>query len=308
MPDTDISINQSLFDRIERKKRILDAHRPLPVDALTRLHEDIRLAHTYHSDAIEGNTLTLQETKLVIFDGITVGGKTLNEHLEAKGNAEGFDLIEEMAGEGAEWDHKIIQQIHEVVTRGQLIDTGRYRTENVRISGAVKTPPSYTKILILIDEFLTRIKESNSPPLIIAGYIHHKFVEIHPFIDGNGRVARLLMNLYLIGHGYPPIVLRVEDRMVYYDSLRDADLGDLGPLVNFIARAMNNSMTHFLSIFGDDDELIPLGELAIDSPYSQEYLSLRSRQGYLDAVKLGKVWYSTKRSLKEYIDTRGKNR
>lgn len=306
MADTDIAIHQRLFNRIARKKRLLDDHRPLPVDAVGRLHEEMRLFHTYHSDAIEGNTLTLQETKLVISEGITVGGKSLTEHLEVKGNAEAFDLIEQLASGDLEWDHATIQRIHEVVTWGQIVDSGKYRTQNVRIAGSLKSPPSFEKVLSLMEDYLLTIGEMTSHPLITSGYIHHRFVEIHPFIDGNGRVARLLTNMYLIRHGYPPVILKVENRKIYYASLMDGDRGDLGPLINFIARAMNESLSLYLSIFGDDDDLIPLGELADLSPYSQEYLSLRARQGMLDAVKVGNSWHSTRRALQEYSVKHGK--
>jgi Fic family protein len=326
MSDTDTHIDQRLFERIRRKKLLLDDRRPLPEDAVKRLREELRLHHTYNSDAIEGNSLTLQETRLVISDGITVGGKSLIEHLEAKGNAEGFDLILSLAaggedgdgeGEGEEggrdWNHVLIQEIHEVVTRGQIADSGKYRTENVRIAGAVKTPPSYSKVVSLLDDYLETIRSMDAAdalnegdsrkthPLVVAGYIHHTFVAIHPFIDGNGRVARLLTNLYLISMGYPPIVLKVENRMAYYDALRRGDLGDLTPLVKFIAQAINDSLTLFLSIFGEEDELIPLKELADHAPYTQEYLSLRARQGVLDAMKIGKVWHSTRKALEEYM-------
>ena len=107
-------------------------------------------------------------------------------------------------------------------------------------------------------------------------------------------------------HGYPPVVLKVENRRSYYAALRSADLGDIAPLVLFIARAMNESLALYLSIFGDDDGLRPLADLAQNSPYSQEYLSLRARQGVLDAVKRGKVWHSTGRAIREYIAAHSK--
>ena len=308
MPNTDTQINQRLFERIARKKQMLDDRRPLSTDMVKRLHNDMRVFHTYHSDAIEGNTLSLQETRLVIEDGITIGGKSLREHLEAVGNAEAFDHICEQADRGQTLDHVIIQRIHEIVSRGQIREAGKYRTENVRIAGAVKSPPACEKIVGLMDDYLQKINAMEEYSLIVAGFIHHRFVEIHPFIDGNGRVARLLTNLYLIGKGYPPMVLKKEDRTKYYTSLRNADNGSLGPFINFIAKAMDESLTIYLSIFGGKDEVIPLGELASFSQYSQEYLSLRARQGLLDAVKMGNVWHSTKSALEEYAEVHGKSK
>ena len=308
MPNTDTQINQRLFERIERKKQMLDDRRPLSTDMVKRLHNDMRVFHTYHSDAIEGNTLSLQETRLVIEEGITIGGKSLREHLEAVGNAEAFDLICELADRGQALDHVIIQRIHEIVCRGQIREPGKYRTENVRIAGAVKSPPACEKIVGLLDDYLQKIHTMKDHPLKVAGFIYHRFVEIHPFIDGNGRVARLLTNLYLIGKGYPPMVLKKEERKKYYTSLRDADNGNLGPFINFIAKAMDESLTYYLSIFGGKDELQPLGDLVSNSPYTQEYLSLRARQGILDAVKIGNVWHSTIRALEEYAEVHGKSK
>jgi len=138
--------------------------------------------------------------------------------------------------------------------------------------------------------------------------MHHKLVEIHPFTDDNGRVARLLTNLYLMKEGYPPIVLRKDERGNYYQFLRSADGGNLGPFAKFIAKSVDESLTLYLAIFGDIDELVPLVELAKlrEYPYSPEYLGLRARQGVLDAVKIGRKWCSTRRALRDYIREHGK--
>lgn len=298
MADTDMI---RLSGRIAEKKARLDSKRPLPPDAVRRLRDEIRLLHTYHSNAIEGNTLTLQETKLVIEEGITIGGKSLREHLEATNNAKAFDLIEELA---KDWkrnriNQETIQQVHEAVTKG-IIEGGKYRTQNVRITGARKTPPDFSKVPKLMGALVEDIRVEGGDPIERAAFFHHRLVEIHPFIDGNGRVARLLTNLYLMGEGYPPIVLKKEDRMRYYSSLSSADGGNLKPFMLFIAKAVDESLTLYLSIFGGEDELVPLSELAKDSLYSQEYLSLRARQGRLDAVKIGGIWHSTQRALEAY--------
>ncbi|VVB54840.1 Fic/DOC family protein [uncultured archaeon] len=306
MSDTDSSlIHEKLLARIEEKMRRLNSLRPLPTDAVKRLHDEIRLLHTYHSNAIEGNTLTLSETKLVLDEGTTIGGKSLREHLEATNNARAFDLIEDIAKKKKPIDHVTIQQIHEVVTAGILEESGKYRSKNVRITGAVKTPPDWSKIVKLMDGLTEKKSGSKTHPVETAAYLHHRFVQIHPFIDGNGRVARLLTNLYLITWGYPAILLKNEDRGKYYKFLRAADAGNLGTFANFIAKAMDESLTMYLSIYGGIDELLPLKELAKGTPYSQEYLSLRARQGILDAVKTGKAWYSSKRAVEEYLSKHG---
>lgn len=282
--------------------------RPLPSDAVKRLQEELRLQHTYHSNAIEGNTLTLSETKLVLEEGITIGGKSLREHLEAINNARAFDLIMDIAKGKQAIDHVTIQQIHEEVMKGIIEDAGKYRTKNVRITGATNAPPDWSKVAKLMDELIEKIATRRGHSVENAAFLHHRFVEIHPFIDGNGRVARLLTNLYLIAQGYPPVVLKTEDRGKYYKFLRAADAGNLAPFANFIAKAVDESLTMYLSIFGGADELLPLKELAKETSYSQEYLSLRARQGALDAVKIGKLWYSSKNALKKYLSEHGKHR
>jgi len=299
--DTDIKVDKLLLKRVEEKKKRLDNLRPLPKDALKKLLEDIRLRHTYHSDAIEGNTLTLQETKLVLEEGITIGGKPLKDHVEAKNDAEAFDLMVKLVYAKKTLSQDIIQQIHEIVTKGILEDSGKYRTENVRITGSKTTPPSFSKIIKLMDEYISNIKELKLQPITKAAFIHHELARIHPFLDGNGRVSRLITNLYLMKQGYPPIVLKKEDRRKYYWFLRRGDDGDLSPFANFIAQATHEALMYYLSSFVEDDRLMSLKEIADFFPYSQEYLSLRARQGKLDAVKIENVWYSSKRALKEYL-------
>ncbi len=302
MPHTDTNMDEDLIHRLDRKKKLLDSKRPLPADALKRLQDDMRIMHTYNSNAIEGNTLSLQETKLVLEEGITIGGKSIREHLEVTGNAKAFDLLEEMAREPTAITNVGVLTLHDLITWGIQEDHGKYRTVNVMITGAVKNPPDFSKVPNLMDEMLANVKNMKGHDVAIAAYLHHRFVEIHPFSDGNGRVARLLTNLYLMKKGYPPIVLKKEDRNKYYDLLRKVDLGNQKPFIHMITKAVIGSLTIYLSIFGGEDELIPLKELARISPYSQDYLSLRARQGKLDAVRIGRVWHSTRSSLNEYLE------
>ncbi|MEA3458035.1 MAG: Fic family protein, partial [Candidatus Thermoplasmatota archaeon] len=237
--DTDIKVSGSLIRKIEWKRKKLDSLRPLPKGAVKRILEDIRLRHTYHSDAIEGNTLTLQETKLVLEEGITIGGKSLKDHIEAKNDAEAFDIMVELVNSKKEISQEIIQKIHEFATKGILKNPGQYRTENVTITGVKIRPPSFLKIVRLIDEYIQNIQKLKLQTIKKAAYIHHEFVRIHPFLDGNGRVARLLTNFYLMKQGYPPIVIQKEDRKNYYKSLNKADHGNLSDFATFIARVVN---------------------------------------------------------------------
>jgi Fic family protein len=176
MHDTDTLIRSDLFGRIQRKKERLDAHRPLPESAVRKLRDELRLLHTYHSNAIEGNTLSLQETKLVLAEGLTIGGKSIREHLEATNNAEAFDLIEAIAKEKREINHITIQRIHEVVTRGIDADAGKYRVHNVLITGATKTPPDFSKVYHRIDNLIASLQdtEKREHPIKTATFLHHK--------------------------------------------------------------------------------------------------------------------------------------
>ncbi|RLF68127.1 MAG: Fic family protein [Thermoplasmata archaeon] len=286
--------------KVDELRKVLDGYRPIPPDALKKLLEEIRLRHTYNSDAIEGNALTFSETRLLIEEGITIGGKPLKDHIEARNGHEAFGIMMEMAGNEGRIDHLLVQKLHEAVTRGILEDAGRYRTTNVRITGSTTTPPPFTKVVREMDGYLDMVNTSESHPVEVSAFIHHGLVRIHPFTDGNGRVARLLMNLYLIRKGYVPVVLKKEERNRYYRSLRRADEGDLSDLICLIVRALRESIQIFLSAVSDERQLLPLGELAGDSGYSQEYLSLRSRQGKLDAVKIDGIWYSSRAALREY--------
>lgn len=302
MADTDnLLIRKDVLARIDEKMGRLNSMRPLSADAVSRLHEEMRLLHTYHSNAIEGNTLTLSETKLVLEEGITVGKKPLRDYFEAANGAKAFDLMEDIAKKKTPIDHVTIQRIHEVMTAGILEDAGRYRTGNVRITGVSKTPPDWSKLVGLMDGLINEVVKSKMGVIRTAAIFHHRFVEIHPFIDGNGRVARLLTNLYLIANGYPPIVLKAMERMKYYTCLKAADLGHPAKFIDLIAKAVDESLTLYLSICGGSNELVPLSILAQETQYSQEYLSLRARQGLLDAVKIGRTWHATKHAIERYM-------
>ena len=295
-----------LMEWIRKKSERLNALRPFDKDLVKQLHHEMRVLHTYNSNAIEGNTLTLSETKLVLNEGITIGGKALREHLEATNNAQAYDLIVRLAQEQAPINHVTIQQIHEIVTQGILESAGRYRTKNVRITGAVRSPTDWQHIIREMDGLFADIAQQNRPVIEMTAYLHHRFVAIHPFIDGNGRVARLMGNLYLIRNGFPPIVLDQKKRLQYYRALRKADCGDLCEFVQFIAHAVNEALSQTLAIAGGKDTLIPLRELSQRSSYSQEYLSLAARKGLLDATKISKTWHATKRALDEYCHEHGR--
>ena len=199
----------------------LDQHRPLASAIVKNLQEDLIVRWTYHSNAIEGNTLTLLETKVVL-EGITVGGKALREHFEAINHRNAIYYVEDIIKKEESFSEWQIRNIHQLILKNIDDDNaGRYRQQNVLISGATSTPPDYTllndKMAQLIDWYNNEAHKLH--PVERAAKVHADFVGIHPFIDGNGRTSRLLMNLELIKAGYPPCVITVENRLAYYEAL-----------------------------------------------------------------------------------------
>lgn len=210
---------------VDAKKQVLDNLRPLPSHSAQSLRAKISLDWTYNSNAIEGNTLTLRETKVVVEDGITIGGKSLREHSEAVNHHEAIQYVEELVNSNEPISEWLIKNIHQLVLKGiDQNNAGRYRNENVVISGAGFNPPDF---LYLPERMNDLMLWHSGPgkylhPIERAAHLHAKFVEIHPFIDGNGRTGRLLMNLDLMREGYPVAVILKEDRLAYYEALDKA--------------------------------------------------------------------------------------
>ena len=208
----------------ELKARLASA-RPLPKEALGKIEEALAIEYTYESNRIEGNTLTLQETALVIEEGLTIGGKSLREHLEAINHNEAIAFIKDIAQGEEPITERTILQIHALILRGiDRQNAGRYRTVPVLISGSRHVPPQPYLIEKQMEDFLLRFREMESEgihPVDIAAYLHDELVRIHPFIDGNGRTSRLLMNLYLLRHGYVMVLLKgdAESKLAYYKAL-----------------------------------------------------------------------------------------
>ena len=209
------------FKKLDELKLKLDSFRPLDLSIVKNLHEDLVLRWTYHSNAIEGNTLTLKETKVAL-EGITIGGKTLREHFEAINHKDAILFMEDLAQKEERLSEYSIKQIHSLILKN--IDDenkGKYRTTNVIISGAEHKPPQSFEVQSKMQEFIKKYNENITKlhPIELASFVHIEFVKIHPFLDGNGRTSRLLMNLELIKAGFPPVVIELEDRLEYYKAL-----------------------------------------------------------------------------------------
>ena len=204
-----------------------------------------------------------------------------------------------------------VRQIHALVlAKIDDEDAGQYRNVPVRIVGATHEPPPSWELPAQMQDWATWLQDQESvmEPLALAAMAHHKLVAIHPFIDGNGRTARLLMNLVLMRAGYPPAIIARVNRQQYYRVLAQADGGNPAPLVNFVGRAVERSLTLYLEAStpqtappATKDEWIPLRAAAEFVPYSQDYLSLLARTGKLEAIKRGRVWHTTRRALEGYL-------
>ena len=208
---------ESLLSQIDRKKKELDGKRPLTEGEVTRLNEEFTVEYTYNSNAIEGNTLTLRETDLVL-RGLTIDQKPLKDHMEAVGHKEAFDFVSELVKEKCEINERVIKQIHYLVLADKKDDRGVYRRLPVRIMGAVYEPVQPYLIVPKMEELLRNYLASEEHIVTKLARFHIEFEGIHPFIDGNGRTGRLLVNLELMKAGYPPIDIKFTDRIAYYNA------------------------------------------------------------------------------------------
>ena len=218
-----IALDDNYFDEVDSLKKELDSKRPIPKETLKSLRESINLEWTYNSNGIEGKTLTLRETQVVL-EGITVGGKSIKEHLEAINHEKAILFLDDLVKENDPINEWNIKSIHQLVLRDiDNENAGRYRKENVTIKGATHIPPDYLKVPELMEKLiLTYDTWSEYHPIIQAALLHGELVKIHPFIDGNGRTSRLFMNLVLMNKGYNPVIIKKESRLKYYEALDTA--------------------------------------------------------------------------------------
>jgi excisionase family DNA binding protein len=302
-------IDERIYLRIFAKKMQLDSHRPLSDAILNRLHRNMEIEYTYNSNAIEGNTLTLRETQLVIREGVTINGKSLSDHLEAKNHPKAIEYMESLAKQKdivRILQEKDVLKIHELIFSGILENAGNYRNCQVYIEGSDQSPPSACEIPDLMKQLLQWL--NNNPeelrPIELAAVFHHKLASIHPFDDGNGRVSRLLTNLLLINNGYTLTTIKRIDRKKYYDTLQKADRGNLQPFVNFIARCVEQSLDIYLNAIEPStkkNKFMTLAEASKLTPYSKEYLGLLARKGRIGATKIGRNWHITQEALNQYL-------
>lgn len=241
-------IKESLIPIIESKLELLKKRRSLTEGELERLNEEFLTEYTYNSNAIEGNTLTLRETDMVL-RGLTIDQKSLKEHLEVIGHKEAFDYVRQLVSESVQMSEKVIKDIHYLVLADKKEDRGIYRKVPVRIMGAAHEPVQPYLIIPKMEELLEQYKNSKEDIVTKLARFHIEFEGIHPFIDGNGRTGRLLVNLELMKAGYPPIDIKFTDRLKYYQAFDEYYLkNNISAMADMFARYLNQKMDLYLSI------------------------------------------------------------
>lgn len=313
----DISVSndiKEMLDKIDEKKKRLDSYRPFSSYAVHSIKESLTVEWTYNSNSIEGNTLTLQETRMVLEDGLTVSGKPLREYFETVNHHEAIGYVENLVTPDYILRERDILNVHELVL--DKIDkefAGRIRNAGVRISGANFVPPNARKVPDLFEELIFWANDLGNVlhPVIKAALFHHRFVWIHPFFDGNGRTVRLIYNLLLMKEGFPPAIILKVDRKRYYTALNDANKGNFEKLFGLVCQATLRSLDIYLSNLDDTaGDYAPISNIVKEPTikYGQEYVSLLARQGKIDAYKEGRVWYTTEKAVKDYVAGRKRKR
>lgn len=242
----------ALLAQVDDLKRSLDSFRPFDAAQIANLERALSYQYTYESNRIEGNTLTLQETTLILEQGVTIAGKSLREHLEVSGHAQAFDYVRQIAQGDTELNDWVLRNIHQLVLSGvDRQNAGAYRKVDVAIAGSRhEPPPAYLVPERMEAYFVAYLAARDSQhPALLAADMHQQLVSIHPFVDGNGRTARLVMNLILLRAGYPLANLSGEQtqRIAYYDALETAHMtGKRQPFQAFVLQAVKRSAIWYL--------------------------------------------------------------
>ncbi len=235
-----------ILEEIDALRDELSRMRPLTQGEIERLRESFIEEYTYNSTAIEGNTLTLNETRLVL-EGLTISGKPLRDHLEAFGHKEAFGFIEENID--AEISEVLIRQIHSLVLADRPRDAGTYRRIPVRISGALNTPPDPVVIPELMERLIQDYRDDTRHTIVRSAIFHLRFEGIHPFIDGNGRTGRLILNMSMMKEGYLPVDVKFSDRLRYYDAFSDYySTGNPESMTKLIAEYERDNLTERIAL------------------------------------------------------------
>jgi len=246
---------RALLQQTDSLKSRLQTIRPLPAEALNKIKAAFEMEYTFESNRIEGNTLTLQETALVVNEGITIGGKSMTEHLEAINHAQAIEFIKDIACSDIAINERTIKEIHALILHGiNKEQAGKYREVPVMIVGSRHTPPQHYLIIPQMEQFIIDYQTMQSKgehPILIAAFLHNELVKIHPFIDGNGRTSRLLMNLYLLSKGYIITTLKGDNeaKQAYYTALEKSHTeNNREAFYLLVANAVRQSMERYIGI------------------------------------------------------------
>ena len=253
-----IQIDKELIspDLLQKLKNIdtdvLEFRRGGPLDkvALEKLREHFRTHHIFHSAGIEGNRLTMQETALVLKEGIDISDKPIQDSIEVKNLALAFDFLYELSEEDVELSENYIRQIHKLIVGDEMsLRPGEYRNIGVIITGSEHKPPEPFEVPIRMMELIEWVKENkDTNPIIVSAIAHHEFVKIHPFTDGNGRTARIILNLLLLKKGYPICNIKRTERPAYYQALSAADNGNYEPIIDIVASNCNELFAEYIRV------------------------------------------------------------
>ena len=301
-----VRLDPRLAERLADKRAQLAAYLPISPAIMYGLSDRLRVLLSFHSNAIEGNTLTLQETRRVIDTGEAIAGHSVRELLEATNHAAAVTHILELVQDTQKITRETVLSLHQSVMTGLMPNPGAFRVQLAEITGRSTKPPPPQYLPRLMEEWVDwvndRGKTQYGHPLMRSAIAHHRFEEIHPFADGNGRVGRLLLNLMLLREGYAPAILLRDWRIRYYRALREADNARYNALVELVGWGVLEGFGVYLAACETQScsQERPLRELAEMTGYDQEYLSLLCRTRKLDATKKGRVWYTTVTAIEEY--------
>ncbi|MBD3347097.1 MAG: Fic family protein [Chitinivibrionales bacterium] len=310
-------IDSLLLNNLAQKFNTLNNLRPLPKVAVAQIREQFKIEMAYNSNAIEGNSLTLKETALVVNEGFTIKGKPFKDHLEAKNHKEALEFLYDLVSgtKRHSVSEGLIRTVHQLVMHDTDKEwAGKYRNSNVYIAGTEHVSPDALDVLkemrLLVRWFA---KETGSThPIELAALFHHSLVKIHPFFDGNGRTARLMMNVILMQAGYPLVIILKNDRKKYYRVLEQADKGNFKELVVFISLAVMRSLEIYIKVLTPitktRETFMLLSDAAKETKFSPKYLNLLLRQGKLEGHKEGRNWLTTKEAIARYLEKRERKR
>jgi Fic family protein len=300
-------LDDDFHRRIVNKKRELESMGKLTDENLNKIAKAVEIEYVYNTNSMEGNTLTIGETRLVL-NGMTISGKPLTDIQEIKNNPTAINIIKDLAfNRTAPFRQQEILALHGISMYKVMEDAGKYRQDDrTKVQGAEFIPTHWYEIESDMNELMQFTNENPDglSPIELAAHTHYWFTYIHPFSDGNGRIARLLINFILLRNHYPFIVFKKVDRNQYIRTLRKANDGYFEPFLIYTAGVLEQSLDTYLHALKGDtkkEKLLPLTVLAKNTPYSADYLRGLVNRHSIDAVKKGKTWMSTKKTINSYV-------